>query len=248
MQQNKISILSTRLLTGDLIGRAALKGISIEVIPFIKTQPIGSVEIRKEINNARMLSATVVFTSINAVKAVGAELQGQHPDWQIFCIGHGTRKAVQEYFGQDLIAGVANSAKQVANLIIGNSHTDEVIFFCGDHRIGELPGLLRENKIQVNEIIVYETILLPSRVEKKYNGVLFFSPSSVRSFFQENKLDDQTVLFAIGSTTADEIKNFSKNKLVVSKYPNPESLLNEMIAYFQTNPIHPVRPGHPGGH
>jgi uroporphyrinogen-III synthase len=101
-----------------------------------------------------------------------------------------------------------------------------------------LPELLKKKNIGVNEIIVYKTIITPQKIEKKYDGILFFSPSAVKSFFEKNILDGQTVLFAIGSTTADKIRKFSKNKIVVSDVPDKTTLLNKAISYFQTNPIH----------
>ena len=116
--------------------------------------------------------------------------------------------------------------------------SSEVIFFCGDQRRDELPGLLKKNKIEVKEIVVYKTIATPKKIEKKYDGILFFSPSAVKSFFQENKLDDQTIPFAIGNTTADEIKKFSKNKIVISDMPDGKTVLQKAVEFFQTNSIH----------
>jgi uroporphyrinogen-III synthase len=60
----------------------------------------------------------------------------------------------------------------------------------------------------------------------------------VKSFFQENKLDQQVILFAIGSVTAEEIKKFSKNKIVISEVPDKRILLDSVAAYFESNPIH----------
>ena len=119
-----------------------------------------------------------------------------------------------------------------------DANVSEVIFFCGDQRRDELPGLLKKNKIEVKEIVVYKTTATPEKIEKRYDGILFFSPSAIKSFFQKNKLDEQVTLFVIGNTTADEIKKFSKNKIVVSDVPDKKTLLHKVISYFQMNPIH----------
>ena len=116
---------------------------------------------------------------------------------------------IEKYFGSKLVAGTADSAKELADIIAKNSNSDKVVFFCGDHRRDELSAILREKNIEVNEIVVYKTRLVPHKIEKKYDGILFFSPSAVQSFFEKNKLDDQTILFAIGNTTANEIKKYS---------------------------------------
>jgi len=167
-----------------LIKDAASKKIFIEVVSFIRTEPIRSIEIKQEIEQAFMLTATVVFTSANAVEAVAAELGEQKPGWKIFCMGHATRQLAGKYFGKNLIIESADNARELAELIIHKADS-EVIFFCGDQRRNELPDLLRKNNIRVKEIVVYQTIATPCKIEKKYDGILFFSPTGVQSFFRE---------------------------------------------------------------
>ncbi|HET9825511.1 MAG TPA: uroporphyrinogen-III synthase [Chitinophagaceae bacterium] len=238
MPQNKVTILSTRAIDEAMIREAAKENIVVETTSFIQTEPISSVEIQQEIENALMLTTTVVFTSVNAVEAVAGELKGHQPDWQVFCIGHATRHAVERYFGKNLIAGTGANAGELAGIITKTAHPDEVIFFCGDQRRNELIDTLRSNDVDVNEVIVYQTIAVPHQLEKRYDGILFFSPSAVQSFFQKNKIDDQTVLFAIGNTTASELKNFTKNKIIVSSQPDTKYFLRNVILYFQENPVH----------
>ena len=66
----------------------------------------------------------------------------------------------------------------------------------------------------------------------EYFGILFFSPSAVQSFFSKNKVADKTILFAIGNTTANEIKKYSTNKIIISDEPGKENLVTKMIEYF----------------
>ena len=61
----------------------------------------------KKLKYALMEIATVVFTSMNAVEAVAAHLNDYIPDWKIYCIGNTTKKLVEKYFGEDLIAETA---------------------------------------------------------------------------------------------------------------------------------------------
>ena len=238
MEQNKITILSTRTIDPLLMSEAASKNIIVDAISFIKTESTSSIQTQQEIEQLATMQATVVFTSANAVEAVGAELDGYQPDWQIFCTSHATREAVEKFFQKNSIVGTAQNASELASAIVKNTDAHEAIFFCGDQRRDELPNILRDADIEVNEIVVYQTVAIPHKVEKKYNGILFFSPSAVKSFFQKNKPGEQTVLFAIGETTADELRHFSKNKIIVSSQPDKRDLLKEVILYFQVNPIH----------
>ena len=232
MQQNKISILSTRPIDESLIEEAKQLNIDIDVLSFIETEPIRSIETQQEIENALLKSSAVVFTSMNAVKAVANELLDQQPDWRIYSIGNTTKQLVKKYFGEEAIAGTADSATELAELIVEKDNSDEVFFFCGDQRRNELPEILRSNDIEVNEIVVYQTIAVPLKVEKKYHGILFFSPSAVESFFSNNKMAEQTILFAIGNTTALALKKYSKNKIIISDEPGKENLVRKMMEYF----------------
>jgi len=232
MQQNKIKILSTRPLNETLIDEAAQQGIEIEVDSFIETESIQSVEVQQEIEQALLQSATIVFTSMNAVEAVAQYITDEMPDWSIYCIGNTTKQLVKNYFGVNNVAGVADNATDLAELIIEESYSDEVIFFCGDQRRNELPDLLRNNDIEVTEIMVYHTIATPHAISKQYNGILFFSPSAVNSFFAKNKITGNTMLFAIGTTTAAAIKNHSSAGIIISDTADKEYLVEKVINYF----------------
>ena len=232
MQQNKISILSTRPIDESLIKEAGQLNIEIDVLSFIETEPIKSIETQEEIKNALLKSSAVVFTSMNAIEAIANELNGQQPDWRIYTLGNTTKQLVKKYFSEEMIAGTADSAKELAELIVEKDNSDELLFFCGDQRRDELPAILQNNNIRVNEIVVYRTIAIKNKIDKTYEGILFFSPSAVQSFFSDNKISDQTVLFAIGNTTANEIKEYTKNKIIIGDKPGKEDLVRKMIRFY----------------
>ena len=232
MQQNKIFILSTRPIGDPLINESKHQNIEIDILSFIETVPIRSIEVQQEIENALLKSSAVVFTSMNAVEAVANELDGHQPDWRIYSIGNTTRQLVKKYFGEKAIAGTAESAAELAELIVEEDNSDDIFFFCGEQRRDELPDILRSNDIDVNEIVVYQTIQVKHKIEKTYHGILFFSPSAVQSFFSNNKISDKTILFAIGNTTATEIKKYANNKIITGDEPSKENLVMEMIRYY----------------
>jgi uroporphyrinogen-III synthase len=111
--QNKVNILSTRPVNHQLIEEASSAGINLEVVSFIETEPIRTIEVQQEIEQALLQAATVVFTSGNAVEAVASESEGQHPEWEIFCLGNTTRDLIIKYFGEHGIAGFADNASDL---------------------------------------------------------------------------------------------------------------------------------------
>ncbi|HTB53243.1 MAG TPA: uroporphyrinogen-III synthase [Ferruginibacter sp.] len=232
MAENKTTILCTRPLDKLLIKEADRKGIAVDIIEFIRTEPILNDALKKQINELADQSLTIVFTSMNAVEAVWNYLKKKPADWKIFCIGTATQKLVMEEFDGKSIVGTADSAAELADTIIAEGNISKVAFFCGDQRRHELPEKLKENNIEVNEVEVYKTFQLNEKITKKYNGILFFSPSAVDSFFTVNKVTPQTILFAIGSTTANTIKKYSKNKVVLSNKHGKEDLFEKAITYY----------------
>jgi len=233
MPEHKIHILSTRPVESLRLKEAWLKGIKLDALSFIETVAVQNIEIQQEIEWASVQQATVAFTSMNAVIAVIEMLDGYVPDWRIYCIGFKTKQLVAEYFGEQSVSGTAENASELANEIIENEDPEELIFFCGNLRRDELPGILNKHNIPVNEIVVYETHAIHHKVDKAYDAVLFFSPSAVESFFSNNKLPAHTVVFVIGDTTNKAVLKYCHNKIIVSKLPAKEKMIEEAIAFFK---------------
>ena len=228
---NKIQILSTASLGQPLIYKAIEMGIGLDVVPFIKVSAIESEELAERVVDLCYLPITAVFTSVNAVKAVSDIIMSADPGWDIYCIGNATMEAVKGQFRAAEIIGIAKNAAELAKIIIEDGE-EEVVFFCGDQRLDTLPDTLRENEIDVYEVVVYETVRIPTVTGKVYDGIMFFSPSAVDSFFSVNKIAKHVVLFVIGNTTADATKRHTDNKVIFSETASKESLLNYVIEYF----------------
>lgn len=230
MQRNSLNILSTRPLDRQLINEAAQKGIEIECLSFIETQPLVSEDLQVLMKELAQKPLTVVFTSMNAVEVV-KDAAGSQVSWEIYCIGNTTRQLVADTWGVDKIKGTAENASALADLIINNGEK-EVVFFCGEQRRDELPIKMRDHGISLKELVVYRTIETSRPVSKKYDGILFFSPSAVNSFFSFNKPASCGVAFAIGSTTAMALKAKGCNSIVSADMPGKEELVRKMLAYF----------------
>jgi uroporphyrinogen-III synthase len=154
------------------------------------------------------------------------------PDWKIYCIGGATFTLVKKYWPYESLIYTANNATELAEKIITDK-IPSVTFFCGNIRREELPQLLRSKNIEVDELIVYETLETPTRIEKVYDSILFFSPSAVTSFFSNNNISQNTTLFAIGNTTANTIKQFCSNNIIISDFPAKDQLVDKAIEYYE---------------
>ncbi len=231
MRKSKIAILSTRPVGKLLVEEAALHNIIIEEISFIQTQEIIDSRIEKKIEHLSAENINAVFTSMNAVEAVKKFIPA-NSSWRIFCIGDTTGKLASNIFGEKNIAGTAGNAFLLAENIIADPTIEQVYFFCGDKRRNELPQKLRANNIDIDEVIVYKTIETSQKVSKKYDGILFFSPSAVQSFFLKNSLQPNSQVFAIGSTTANALKPFTQQHVITADMPGKRNLVEQAIKYF----------------
>ena len=130
-------------------------------------------------------------------------------------------------------SATAKNATILADKIIQTKTIEEVVFFCGDHRLDELPETLRYNSITVNELVVYTTVQLPVFIEKDYDAFIFFSPSAVHSFFSMNTVPINAIMFSIGKTTTATIQTYCTNKVVTSEWPGKDQMIENIISYFK---------------
>jgi uroporphyrinogen-III synthase len=229
MQSTRKHILSTRILGMVINDEARMDNIDIDEVPFIRTEEHTDDWIRDFIKKLSRESITVVFSSITSVEIVAK--YSIDPNWKIYCVGNATRLMTERYFPKSVICGVENNASQLADLIIEKQEKDAV-FFCGTIRGEELPVKLYDAGLNVREVVIYTTVETPSLLQKDYDGIMFFSPSAVRSFFSANRVGEGTVLFSIGNTTAAEVKKYSNNKLIIARQPSKEELLVQVIDFY----------------
>src|SRR5450755_2658272 len=198
MSDRRYTILSTASLPFERIKNLP-DSVDLRVIPFIEIIPRPGIELKPLITEYASEKLNVVFTSAHAVKFVSGLLK-QKPKWKIYCIRNETRIAVVNWFGSEFSNKFASNALFLSRLMIADG-IKKATFFCGDQRIDILPDNLRRNGIELTELIVYDTRLIPVLLEEKADAILFFSPTAVRSFFSVNEISSGTTVFAMGTTT-----------------------------------------------
>ncbi|MCA0931179.1 hydroxymethylbilane synthase [Lutimonas saemankumensis] len=221
--EKRINIFSTKNLS---IGqKSALNpeiGVDMSDFITIRHNRIKPVTVKQPIEH-------VIFTSQNGVEALldnfmASELQFE----KIYCVGRRTKRLIERKIGK--VSHVENSAGQLGKYLSKNLKDVEVTFFCGDKRRDELPAILEENGIILNEVIAYQTLLSPNRMNKEYDGLLFFSPSAIESYLSKNEPKNETA-FCIGGTTAKAAQNHFK-QVVEAKMPSVESVLKSVNTHF----------------
>ena len=173
----------------------------------------------------------VVITSQNGVEALLYNYSPIELSFtNIYCVGRRTKRLIENKIGK--VTHVENSVKELANFIV-KMRLEEITYFCSNIRRNELSDSLSENDIKINEVEVYRTVLNERKFDGTFNGVLFYSPSGVESFMNENE-PKGAVAFCIGETTASEAKKHFE-KVEVAKLPSIEYVIKLVNKYYESN-------------
>jgi uroporphyrinogen-III synthase len=208
------TVLSTKKLTEsqrNLLLQAGIGLVEYDAIVIKQTD----FDVKGKFKNA-------IITSQNAVKAL---LNKDIPIENCFCVGEKT-KALLKKNGYKVKA-MTNYGKELAEIIVDKFADEEFTFFCGNLRRDEIPNLLQKYNIRFTEVEVYKTVLKLKKIERTFDGVLFFSPSAVDSFTKENRLEN-TIAFCIGATTAAEAKKYT-NEVNIATKPTIENVIVQVV-------------------
>ena len=168
-----------------------------------------------------------IFTSQNAVKAFfSGHNRNTSTIETIFCVGEKTKSILEK--NEQKVAKMMKNASELADFIKKTHKTDTFYFFCGNLRREEIPSSLKNEKITLFEVKTYETRLKTSKLDQKWSGILFFSPTGVTSFCMENDIENSAA-FCIGKTTSSEAKKHSSNIFEAEK-TTIESVLEKAIS------------------
>ncbi|MDC1534699.1 uroporphyrinogen-III synthase [Flavobacteriaceae bacterium] len=212
-----IKLLSTKVLSFENRQKITNSSIKISDYNAITIEKI-KINIDAKIKNA-------IFTSKNSVKAIinkNIEIKN------CYCVGEKTKSLLLKN-GQKVVKCEENALK-LANFIVKSSKNDNFSFFCGNMKRDELPRILKKNNIKFSIVEVYKTSFNYKKTDDNYSGILFFSPSAVKSYCHCNKIEDE-VLFTIGQTTTNEAKTFT-NKIITSDINNIGQVVDNAIKYF----------------
>lgn len=223
------SVLSTKILSSsqrELLINAGVSlvhynAIQIEFVPF---------KIPQNIENA-------IFTSQNGVNSFFENANTSQSTAinfmeNCFCVGEKT-KSLLEKKGQKVIK-MTEYASELAPYLVENHSNDYFHFFCGNIRSDVIPTKLKDNNVAFEEIEVYKTSLNPKKFQREFDGILFFSPSGIRSYFEKNKPSTvQSVAVCIGITTSSEAKKYIKN-VVISNSTTVESVIAKAVKILKS--------------
>ena len=222
-----MKILFTKSLEREKVSEKLGADFSVDFVEVIKTEFIKT-------KSFGLKNNSLIFTSVNGVKAFFENGFSPNENFtepknynKIYVVGSQTKKELgQHNFGTFKLC---KNASELSQFIVENSVNERFLHFCGNIAIDILDEKLPLQNISYKKIPVYKTELLYPKINEKYQAIVFFSPSGVRSFAKFNSLEDKQ-LFSIGQTTENELKKLTKNKIITSKESNLDDLLQLISA------------------
>lgn len=177
----------------------------------------------------------LIVTSQNAVESILKNaMHISLKKHKCFCVGIKT-KVLLEKNGFEVVV-YSDYAAELASIICNQYQKSSFTFFSGNLRRDILPEAMLLAQVSFEEIVIYETVLQSHRIEKKPNGILFFSPSGVESYLQQNTITTETC-FCIGKTTAEALET---TNTVIAHQPTIENTITQCINYYNKTSINHV--------
>lgn len=170
----------------------------------------------------------VIITSKNAVESLLNNYGKEELKFEnIYCVGRRTRRMIKTRIGE--VKHYEANAKKLAQYLAENIKGEAVTYFCSDLRLDDLPNILAENNITVNEVEAYQTKYDSKKIEDAVDGIMFYSPSTVESFLKQNKA--KGIAFCIGETTGNIARQYFED-VRIAKVPTVESVIELVNEHY----------------
>jgi len=215
-------ILSTKKLRSNQKSFLLNAGFSVIEADFIKISLLPL--------QLKNLPDLLLFTSQNAVESVlNNEKANDLKNIPAICVGSKTRKLLEE--NDFKVLESEEYAQQLAPTIQEKYSKEHIAFFAGNIRRNTLPEAMQEKDISFDEYLVYQNDESSVKIEAKTDGILFYSPSGIKSYLKQNTITHQ-MCFCIGTTTADALKGITEN-IVIANEQTVENVIIQCINYYK---------------
>lgn len=145
----------------------------------------------------------LVFTSKNGVKAINSFNQ----DWKnipSYAIAQKTANTIIKLGGVVEFIGNSGHGNDFAYELKNVLKDKKVLYVKALKTVSNLPNILKENGIFLDEIIAYKTSCKKSNIILEEDSIFIFtSPSSVECFFKQYSWKNSYKAIVIGKTTAE---------------------------------------------
>lgn len=225
---------------------AIKNNLKIDFRPFIQVEGVSAKDFRKE--RIQILNHTaVIFTSRTAIDhffRLSQESRLTIPDtMKYFCISEATAFYLQKYiiYRKRKIFFANGKFTDLVEILLKHKEENFLIPLSDIHT-DEIPVLLEQAKIKNTQAIMYRTVCsdLSDLKDVNYDILVFFSPSGIKSLFQNfpDFKQNETKIATFGPATAQAVKDAGLRLDIEAPVPETPSMtlaLEKFIVEFNKN-------------
>lgn len=215
--------------------------VTVDFRPFIHIEGLEAKDIRQQKIDLAKFTA-VVFTSRNAVDhyfRLAEEMRFAVPDaMKYFCLSEAVAYYLQKYVVYRK-RKVYIGGKTFTDLKpLFKKHKEEKFLLpSSDSLKPEIVKVMNAEKLNWQRVIMYHTVCsdLSDLNEVKYDILVFFSPSGIKSLFENfpNFVQENTKIAAFGKTTVDEAKKMGLKIDIPVPTPETPSMAMALEKYIK---------------
>ncbi|HEX7070400.1 MAG TPA: uroporphyrinogen-III synthase [Rhodothermales bacterium] len=204
-------------------------GFSVRFVPVLRFDPINADALSKALASPESYAGIVVTSERAARCVVESGVSGLWAGKPVYSVGPRTAEVLTEG-GFEVEHPRAGTGSDLARIVI-ERHAGELplLFPCGTRRRDELPALLKDAGIPLEELAVYETTpeeVIGVKDQPEPAWTVFFSPSGVETVGASiRRYWPVARRAAIGPTTAAALDESGMPAHAVATSPDPASLV-----------------------
>ena len=218
--------------------------IRLDFHPFIRVEGVAGKDFRKQKVDIMNYSA-VIFTSRNSVDhffRVCEELKVKvSQDCKYFCITEAVALYLQKfilYRKRKVFYGADGTTKSLLEVMNKHRENEKFLFPSSDSQKKDIEEWLKANKCEYATASLYKTVSNDVKellTETSYDLIVFFSPSGVRSLFENMPKFQQngTHIGAFGPSTSAAVEEAGLRLDIKAPAPQAPSMVAALEQYLQ---------------
>jgi len=145
----------------------------------------------------------LIFTSKNAIYALD-RLNNSWKNIDSYAIAPKTSEILKEHNSKLVFTGTFSHGDEFASELTPHLKNKKVLYVKGEKSVSNLFNILKDSKIDIEEMVVYKTICSKKELEAPIDNsiIIFTSPSSIKCFFNKINWHKSYKAVVIGKTTA----------------------------------------------
>jgi uroporphyrinogen-III synthase len=208
--------------------------VHLNFCPFILVEGVPGKDFRKQKVEITDYSA-IIFNSRNAIDhffRIVDELKIKiSPEMKYFCITEAIALYLQKfiiYRKRKIFYGEDGSIQSMLDVIAKHKSKEKYLVPLNDICRNETLDCLQKNQLEYVEVVLYRTVVNDVREElkKKPDMIVFFTPGSIKSLFQNNPdfIQNGTMIGAFGPITSKAVEDAGLTLQLKAPMPNVPSM------------------------